>query len=75
MKGGNKLCSCNYTRKKIVEWDIDLIQEMSFQGGDGYQYFMNHDLAFASISRMYSRSMLVFLELGMTFTSVPRYGT
>ena len=25
---------------------------MSFQGGDGYQYFMNHDLAYASISRI-----------------------
>ncbi len=47
-----KYVNCNYTRKKILEWDIDLIQEMSFQGGDGYQYFMNHDLAFASISRI-----------------------
>ena len=47
-----KYVNCNYTRKKISEWNIDLIQEMSFQGGDGYQYFMNHDLAFASISRI-----------------------
>ncbi len=47
-----KYVNCNYTRKKIIEWNIDLIQEMSFQGGDGYQYFMNHDLAFASISRI-----------------------
>ena len=35
-----------------MDWKIDLIQEMSFQGGDGYQYFMNHDLAFAAISRI-----------------------
>ena len=26
---------------------------MSFQGGDGYQYFMNHDLSFAAISRIF----------------------
>ncbi|MAZ46520.1 MAG: hypothetical protein CMM98_02960, partial [Rickettsiales bacterium] len=44
--------SCSYTRKKLNEWNIDLIQEISFQGGDGYQYFMNHDLAFASIARI-----------------------
>ena len=47
-----KYVNCSYTRKKIIDWDIDLIQEMSFQGGDGYQYFMNHDLALASISRI-----------------------
>ena len=39
-------------QEKIIEWKIELIQEMSFQGGDGYQYFMNHDLALASISRI-----------------------
>ena len=43
---------CNYTRKKIHELNINLIQEMSFQGGDGYQYFMNHDLSFAAIARI-----------------------
>ena len=47
-----KYVNCNYTRKKLMDWKIDLIQEMSFQGGDGYQYFMNHDLAFAAISRI-----------------------
>ena len=47
-----KYVNCNYTRKKMIEWNIELIQEMSFQGGDGYQYFMNHDLALASISRI-----------------------
>ena len=25
---------------------------MSFQGGDGYQYFMNHNLAYASVARI-----------------------
>ena len=44
---------CNYTRKKLYEWNIDLVQEMSFQGGDGYQYFMNHDLSFAAITRIF----------------------
>ena len=44
--------NCSYTRKKILDWNIELVQEMSFQGGDGYQYFMNHDLAYASISRI-----------------------
>ncbi|MEE2694995.1 MAG: phosphoenolpyruvate carboxylase [Pseudomonadota bacterium] len=47
-----KYVNCDYTRKKVSEWKIELIQEMSFQGGDGYQYFMNHDLALASISRI-----------------------
>ncbi len=47
-----KYVNCSYTRKKLMDWKIDLIQEMSFQGGDGYQYFMNHDLAFAAISRI-----------------------
>ena len=44
---------CNYTQKKLENWDIGLIKEMSFQGGDGYQYFMNHDLSFAAISRIF----------------------
>ena len=44
--------SCPFTRKKLREWNINLVQEISFQGGDGYQYFMNHDLAFASIARI-----------------------
>ncbi len=44
--------NCPYTRKKLREWNINLVQEISFQGGDGYQYFMNHDLAFASIARI-----------------------
>ena len=35
------------------ELNINLIQEMSFQGGDGYQYFMNHDLSFAAIARIF----------------------
>ncbi len=47
-----KYVNCNYTKKKLADWNIDLIQEISFQGGDGYQHFMNHDLAFASISRI-----------------------
>ena len=44
--------NCSYTRKKIKEWKINLVQEMSFQGGDGYQYFMNHNLAYASVARI-----------------------
>ena len=44
--------NCLYTRNKLKDWKIKLIQEMSFQGGDGYQYFMNHNLAYASISRI-----------------------
>ena len=47
-----KYVNCDYTRKKLRDWKIDLIQEMSFQGGDGYQYFMNHDLSLASLSRI-----------------------
>ena len=45
--------NCNYTRKKLDDWGIDLIQEMSFQGGDGYQYFMNHNLSYAAITRIF----------------------
>ena len=44
--------SCEYTRKKLESWGIDLVQEMSFQGGDGYQYFMNFELSFACVSRI-----------------------
>ncbi len=44
--------NCQYTRKKLKDWKIDLIQEMSFQGGDGYQYFMNKDLAFSCLCRI-----------------------
>ena len=44
--------NCKYTRKKLKDWKIDLIQEMSFQGGDGYQYFMNKDLAFSCLCRI-----------------------
>ena len=44
--------NCPFTRKKLREWNINLVQEISFQGGDGYQYFMNHDLALASIARI-----------------------
>ena len=47
-----KYVNCNYTRKKLKEWKINLIQEISFQGGDGYQHFMNHDLALASVARI-----------------------
>ena len=44
--------NCPFTRKKLREWNINLVQEISFQGVDGYQYFMNLDLAFASIARI-----------------------
>ncbi len=44
--------NCQYTRKKLKDWKIQLIQEMSFQGGDGYQYFMNKNLAFSCLCRI-----------------------
>ena len=44
--------NCSFTREKIKEWSIELIQEMSFQGGDGYQYFMNHNLSLACLARI-----------------------
>ena len=44
--------NCSYTRKKLSEWKIDCIQEISFQGGDGYQYFLNRNLAFAALTRI-----------------------
>lgn len=52
LKDRLKYVNCDFTRKRMIDWKIGLIQEMSFQGGDGYQYFMNHDLALASISRI-----------------------
>ena len=52
LKDRLKYVNCDFTRKRLIDWKIELIQEMSFQGGDGYQYFMNHDLALASISRI-----------------------
>ena len=47
-----KYVNCSYTKKKFNEWNIDYIQEISFQGGDGYQYFLNKDLAFAALTRV-----------------------
>ncbi len=47
-----KYVNCSYTKKKFNEWKIDYIQEISFQGGDGYQYFLNKDLAFAALTRV-----------------------
>tara|TARA_A100001015_G_scaffold191824_1_gene213758 strand:+ start:28 stop:3060 length:3033 start_codon:yes stop_codon:yes gene_type:complete len=44
--------SCKYTRKKLKEWKIVLSQEISFQGGDGYQYFMNKELAYSAVARI-----------------------
>ena len=44
--------NCSYTRKKLDEWNIKLIQEVSFQGGDGYQYFLNPDLSYAALTRI-----------------------
>ena len=47
-----KYINCSYTRKKLREWNIKLIQEISFQGGDGYKYFLNSDLAFSALTRI-----------------------
>jgi phosphoenolpyruvate carboxylase len=44
--------NCSYTRKKLDEWNIKLVQEVSFQGGDGYQYFLNPDLSYAALTRI-----------------------
>ncbi len=44
--------NCSYTRKKLKDWNIKLMQEVSFQGGDGYQYFLNPDLAYAALTRI-----------------------
>ncbi len=47
-----KYVSCNYTRKKIKEWGINYCGEISFQGGDGYQYFMNKELSYSAVTRI-----------------------
>ena len=65
---------CNYTRKKISEWNIDLVQEMSFQGGDGYQYFMNHDLSFAAISRILNFASTDFKKDNDSLYNSPDFG-
>ncbi len=44
--------NCSYTKKKLNDWKIGFIQEISFQGGDGYQYFLNPDLAYAALTRI-----------------------
>ena len=44
--------NCSYTRKKLDEWNIKLVQEVSFQGGDGYQYCLNPDLSYAALTRI-----------------------
>ena len=47
-----KYVSCQYTKKKLEEWNIKLSQEISFQGGDGYQYFMNKEISYSAITRI-----------------------
>ena len=47
-----KYINCNYTRNKLNDWKIELSQEYSFQGGDGYQYFFNPDLSYAALTRI-----------------------
>ena len=47
-----KYINCNYTRNKLNDWNIELSQEYSFQGGDGYQYFFNPDLSYAALTRI-----------------------
>lgn len=64
-----KYISCDYTKKSIREWGIKFVQEVSFQGGDGYQYFLNSDLAFASITRI----LEVYFEKKESTVSDPLY--
>ena len=47
-----KYVSCQYTKKKMKDWNIKLSQEISFQGGDGYQYFMNKEISYSAITRI-----------------------
>ena len=44
--------NCNYTKNKISSWGIGFCREISFQGGDGYQYFMNKELSYSAITRI-----------------------
>ena len=52
LKDRLKYVSCEYTKKKMCDWDVKLSQEISFQGGDGYQYFMNKEISYSAITRI-----------------------
>ena len=39
---------------------------MSFQGGDGYQYFMNHDLSFAAVTRILNFVLMKVIKVIQT---------
>ncbi|MBL4748268.1 MAG: phosphoenolpyruvate carboxylase, partial [Magnetovibrio sp.] len=46
-----------YARAKFNEAKIHVKQEVSFQGGDGYVYFSNPDLAFATVCRLVEHAL------------------
>ncbi|WP_336985767.1 phosphoenolpyruvate carboxylase [Altererythrobacter aquiaggeris] len=41
-----------WTRRRFARAEIDLEPEVSFQGGDGYQFFATPELALATLSRI-----------------------
>ncbi|MCR4378839.1 MAG: phosphoenolpyruvate carboxylase [Rhodospirillales bacterium] len=46
-----------FARHKFKEAGIDVKQEVSFQGGDGYVYFSHPDLAFATVCRLVEHAL------------------
>ncbi|MBL4693107.1 MAG: phosphoenolpyruvate carboxylase, partial [Magnetovibrio sp.] len=46
-----------YARAKFNEAGIQVKQEVSFQGGDGYVYFSHPDLAFATVCRLIEHAL------------------
>jgi len=41
-----------YSRKKFEDSQLPFKEEISFQGGDGYQYFMNETASYAVVTRI-----------------------
>jgi phosphoenolpyruvate carboxylase len=46
-----------FARQKFKEAGINVKQEVSFQGGDGYVYFSHPDLAFATVCRLIEHAL------------------
>ena len=61
------------TRRAFAEAGIDLKQEVSFQGGDGYLFFMTPDAALATATRLLEHALEVPEVAGPQFDDDPFY--
>ncbi len=66
--------SSDYARTAFARNGLRLKEEISFQGGDGYSWFMNNDSAFAVISRIGEHCLAPIDKNKDPFYDRPDYG-